>query len=516
MSFLRRLVSRVVLVSVGIAIQLAVLFFIIFYFSAYYLPIAFFFNLLSLFVVLFIVKRPGNPQIKLAWIVPVMVFPLFGGLIFLISGGKRPKKKLRNALDRAATLTKPHMQSNIPHDLSSPDLPLTAEVDRPIAGQCHYLHEQGFTAYRDTDATYYADCREGWERMLEDLRRAERFIFMEYFIINPGKMWDPVLEILKEKAAAGVDVRLMYDDVGSISYVSRHYHKDMEALGIKCVKFNPYRPVYAVVMNHRDHRKILVVDGHIGYTGGVNFSDEYIGETIRFGEWHDNVLRVEGEAVRSMTLLFLDMWNAARPTDTVESVADFMPQAEKVEQIRCGGYVLPYGDSPVDVEILAQNVYLNIINQASKYVYIFTPYLVLDYEMTRALCLAARRGADVRLIVPAIPDKKIVYELTQSYFPELIENGVKIYRFTPGFMHSKVFLSDDRIAVVGSVNLDYRSLLLHFENAVLFMDHPILPTVKADFEEVLSRCELVEAKTYRFNMLYDLYLGILRLFAPVL
>ena len=225
---------------------------------------------------------------------------------------------------------------------------------------------------------------------------------------------------------------------------------------------------------------------------------------------------MEGEAVRSMTLLFLEMWNAARSTDTAESIEDFMPKAEKVEHIRCDGYVLPYGDSPVDTEILAQNVYLNIINQASKYVYIFTPYLVLDYEMTRALCLAARRGADVRLIVPAIPDKKIVYELTQSYFPELIENGVKIYRFTPGFMHSKVFLADDRIAVVGSVNLDYRSLLLHFENAVLFMDHPVLPTVKADFEEVLSRCELVEAKTYRFNMLYDLYLGILRLFAPVL
>lgn len=516
MKLLRRLVSRVVLVSLGIAIQLAVLFYIVFNLSAYYLPIAFFFNLLSLLVVLFIIKRPGNPQIKLAWIVPVLVFPLFGGLIFLLSGGKRPKKKPRTALDKASVLTDAYMQSNIAHDLASPDLPLAADTDRGIAGQCRYLHEQGFTAYRDTDATYFSDCREGWERIMEDLRRAERFIFMEYFILNPGKMWDPVLEILKEKAAAGVDVRLMYDDVGSISYVSRHYHKEIEAFGIKCVKFNPYRPVYAVVMNHRDHRKITVVDGHVAYTGGINFADEYIGETVRFGEWHDNVLRMEGEAVRSMTLLFLEMWNAARPTDTAESIADFMPKPEQVAGMRCAGYVQPYGDSPVDAEILAQNVYLNIINQASKYVYIFTPYLVIDYEMTRALCLAARRGVDVRLIVPAVPDKKIVYELTQSYFPELIENGVKVYKFTPGFMHSKVFVADDRMAVVGSVNLDYRSLLLHFENAVLFMDHPVIPAVKADFEEVLPRCELVEAKKYRFNMLYELYLGLLRLFAPVL
>ncbi len=516
MKLFRRLFSRVVLVSLGIAIQLAWLFLIVFFLSAYYLPIAFLFNALSLLVVLFIIKRSGNPQIKMAWIVPILVFPLFGGLIFLLSGGKRPKKKLRQALDGASLLTVPYKQSNIDCDQSSFALPLATDIGRRMAGQSRYLHEQGFTAYRDTDVAYFSDCRAGWTSIMEDLKKAEKFIFMEYFILNPGKMWDPVLEILKEKAAAGVDVRLMYDDVGSISYVSRKYHQEIEALGIKCVKFNPYRPVYAVVMNHRDHRKILVVDGHIAYTGGINFSDEYIGEEIRFGEWHDNVLRTEGEAVRSMTLMFLEMWNAVRPTDKKEAIADFMPNPEQVADIRRAGYVQPYGDSPVDTEVLAQNVYLNIINQAVKYVYICTPYLVIDYEMTRALSLAARRGVDVRLIVPAIPDKKIVYELTQSYFPELIENGVKVCKFTPGFVHSKVFLADDRVAVVGSVNLDYRSLLLHFENAVLLIDHPVLPSVKADFEEMLPRCELVEAKKVRFNMLYELYLGLLRLFAPVL
>ena len=511
MKFLRRLFSRVVLVSLGIAIQLAWLFFIVFYLSAYYLPFAFALNLLSLAAVLFIINRPGNPQVKMAWIVPILVFPLFGGIIFLISGGKGPKHKLLRALEASEAMLAPHNRSNWDQN--------PAEVSREdayLAGQCHYLEKNGFPAYRDTDATYYSDCRAGWERMLRDLESAERFIFMEYFIINPGVMWDPVLEILKKKAAAGVEVRLIYDDVGSISYVPRKYYQELEQYGIQCVAFNPYRPVYAVVMNHRDHRKIMVIDGNVAYTGGVNFADEYIGEEIRFGEWRDNVLRLEGEGVRSMTLLFLEMWNANRPTDTCEGAAAYMPNPARSAAIRCDGLVQPYGDSPVDSEILAENVYLNIINQATKYVYIYSPYVVIDYEMTRALSLAARRGVDVRLVAPAIPDKKIVFALTKSHFPELIENGVKVYQFTPGFVHSKVFVADDRQAVVGSVNLDYRSMTLHFENACMFVDHPIIASVKADFEETFPRCELFVPKKRRFNVLYGLYLGLLRLFAPLM
>lgn len=516
MKLLRQLFSRVVLVSLGIAIQLAWLFLIVFYLSAYYLPVAFVLNLISLAAVVFIINRPGNPQVKMAWIVPILVFPLFGGIIFLISGGKGPKHKLLRALEKSEEMLAPYHKSNLALDFSSPsELPIPRE-DVYLTGQCHYLDKNGFPAYRDTDAAYYFDCKAGWERMLRDLDSAERFIFMEYFILNPGVMWDPVLEILKKKAAAGVEVRLMYDDVGSISYVPRKYHKELESYGIKCVAFNPYRPVYAVVMNHRDHRKIMVIDGNVSYTGGVNFADEYIGEDIRFGEWRDNIVRLEGEGVRSMTLLFLEMWNANRPTDTREAVAAYMPDPARSAAIRCGGLVQPYGDSPVDSEILAENVYLNVINQATDYVYIASPYVVIDYEMSRALSLAARRGVDVRLVVPAVPDKKIVYELTRSYFPELMENGVKVYKFTPGFVHSKVFLADDRQAVVGSVNLDYRSLTLHFENACMFVDHPVLSSIKADFEEMFPRCEAVSVKKRRFNVLYDLYLGLLRLFAPLL
>ena len=516
MKLLRKFFSRIVLVSLGIAVQLAWLFFILFYLSAYYLPIAFAFNLISLAAVIYIINRPGNPQVKMAWIVPILVFPLFGGVIFFISGGKRPKKKLRRALDESRAMLEPHRKSNMDLDLSNPSAVPARRQDVYLLGQCHYLHEQGFPVYRDTAADYFSDCREGWQSLLTDLESAERFIFMEYFIIKPGVMWDPVLEILTRKAAAGVDVRLIYDDVGSINYVPRDYHKRLEALGIQCIAFNPYRPVYAVVMNHRDHRKIAVIDGHIAYTGGANLADEYIGEEIRFGEWKDNLLRLSGEAVRSMTLLFLEMWNAHRKTDTRESAVAFMPDPARTSAVRCPGLVQPYGDSPVDSEILAENVYLNVINQATDYVYIYTPYVVIDYEMTRALSLAARRGVDVRLIVPAVPDKKTVYALARSHFPELIENGVKVYRFTPGFVHSKVFLADDRQAVVGTVNLDYRSLTLHFENACMFVDHPVLPSIRQDFEETLPRCEEVTVKKRRFDVLYDLYLGLLRLFAPLM
>ena len=512
MKLLRKLFSRVVLVSLAIAIQLAWLFFILFYLSAYYLPIALFFNLLSLAAVVFIINRPGNPQVKMAWVVPILVFPLFGGVIFLISGGKGPKKKLLRALDESSDMLRPYREAV---GKTEPPAPARRE-DRYLAGQCHYLDTRGFPAYTDTAADYYADCREGWERLLRDLRAAEKFIFMEYFIISPGVMWDPILEILREKAAAGVEVRLIYDDVGSISHLPRDYASRLEAMGIRCIAFNRYKPVYAVVMNHRDHRKITVIDGHIGYTGGANLADEYVGEEIRFGEWKDNFLRLEGKGVQGLTLLFLEMWNANRRTDTRHGVADYMPDPARFTQGSCDGVVQPYGDSPVDSEILAENVYLNIINQATDYVYIYTPYVVIDFEMTRALSLAARRGVDVRLVVPAVPDKKTVYHLGKSYFPELIENGVKVLRFTPGFVHSKVFLADDRQAVVGTINLDYRSLTLHFENACMFVDHPVIPSVKADFESTFPRCETVTVKKHRLNVLYDLYLGLLRLFAPLL
>ncbi len=513
MKLFRKLFSRVVLFSLGILIQLLWLFFVVFKISEYYLPIAFALNLISLVAVLYIIYRPGNPLIKMAWIVPILVFPLFGGIIFMISGGKAPKKKLARALSRSQALITPLLPAT---EASPKNKKEISRADRYIRGQCHYLAEYGFPYYENTEAVYFDNGRDGWLRMLEDLKSAKRFIFLEYFIIKPGTMWDAVLEVLKQKAAEGVEIRMIYDDVGSITYVPRKYAKTLEAVGIRCMAFNPYRPVYSVVMNHRDHRKIMVIDGHIAYTGGINFADEYIGEDLRFGEWKDNALRLSGEGVRAMSLMFLHMWNALRPTDTAESLKAYMPAPEDVADVTCGGVVQPYSDSPVDSEPLAENVYLNIINQAVDYVYIFSPYVIIDTETTRALCLAAKRGVDVRLVVPEIPDKKIIYHLTQSYFPELIESGVKIYKFTPGFVHAKCFVADDRLAVVGSINTDYRSLYLHFENACFFVDHPVVSAVKSDFEKTFPRCQEVTLKKRRFGLLHSAYLSILRLFAPLL
>ncbi len=555
MKFLSRLFSRVVLVSLAIAIQLAWLFVVAFVLSDIYLPFAILLNLISIAATVAIINRYGNPEIKLAWIVPILCFPLFGGLIYFISSGKRPKRNLRRALDKAKEITAEQYQTNYhpePTDIRG--------KDRYIWGQCNYIMDHGFPIYRDTKATYYDTGKAGWNAMINDLKRAEKFIFLEYFILAPGKMWGTVLDIIKEKKAAGVDVRVIYDDMGSISVLPRHYNRELERMGIPCVRFNPYRPVYSVVMNNRDHRKILVIDGKVGYTGGSNLADEYIGEMIRFGEWKDNFLRLEGEGVRSMTLMFLEMWYANRPAQksdrtgdetarkeavakadigemtgkdastvgkkTVKSrrkatfrvqedVTAFMPPAD-ASAISCPGLVLPYGNSPVDKSTMAGDIYLNLINQATEYVYIFTPYLIIDHEMSRALCMAAGRGVDVRVVVPAIPDKKSVYHLTQSYFPKLIDHGVVIYKYTPGFLHSKCFVVDDRLAVVGTINMDYRSLIQHFENACLFVDHPVVKDVRADFERTFPRCEVVQKKEPRFNMLYDIYLAILRVLAPML
>lgn len=510
MRVLKKIFSRVFLFSFGIFLQLLWLFTLVFWLSAYYLPIAFALNMASLAAVLFIVGREGNQEIKMAWIVPILAFPLFGGIIFMISGGKGPRRKLARALDKSDALIKPHVPAK--------DLTEERSVSRDayIQGQRHYLTAYGFPAYQNTCVDYDDNGRDAWLRMLEDLKHAERFIFMEYFIIDSGVMWNAVLDVLKEKAAQGLDVRVMYDDVGSISCLPRKYAKQLETYGIKCVAFNRYRPVYSVVMDHRDHRKILVIDGHTAYTGGINLADEYIGEKTRFGEWKDNSIRLQGEGVRGMTLMFLHMWNAVRPTDSSEQIASFMPRPEDVSGITCDGMVQPYGDSPVDNEPLAENVYLNVINQSVRYCYIFSPYVIIDEPMLRALCLAAKRGVDVRLVVPAIPDKKIVYHLTLSYLPELMENGVRVYKYTPGFVHTKSFVSDDRVAVVGSINTDYRSLYHHFENACLFFDHPVILDVKRDFEDTFPLCEEQEMRRHRLPLLYNVYLSILKLFAPLL
>ena len=349
--------------------------------------------------------------------------------------------------------------------------------------------------------------------LLADLEKAERFIFLEFFIVRTGKMWDGVEDILVRKAAQGVDVRLIYDDFGSLLGLPSDFVVQMERAHIRCIPFNPVVPLVSLVMNHRDHRKIVVVDGNTAYTGGINLADEYINEEERFGYWKDAALRTEGAAVWNFTVMFLDHWNAFRPSE--EDYTPFMPQAVSLPA-QSDGVIQPYGDSPLDEEALAETVYLNIINQAQRYVYIYTPYFAVGETMLEALKAAAKRGVDVRLVLPGIPDKKLIFRLTRSYYVPLLRAGVRIYEFTPGFLHAKCYVSDDRAAVVGSINMDYRSLFLHFECGALLLYNSQVIALRDDVLRTLPECREVRLADCRTSLAGTLLDSVLRLLSPLM
>lgn len=461
-------------------------------------------SLLSLLAVIYIINGPSKLSYKLAWIVPILAFPLLGGILFLISGGKAPKKRLRKAIEA--------QQARSKHTLPDCTETLKAIEDPHLMSQSRYLVKQDFPVYGDTETKYYPLGDDGYGDLLEALESAQRFIFMEYFIIKPGKMWDSIVEILERKAAEGVDVRLIYDDIGCLS---ARYDKLLEEKGIKVIAFNPFVPIYSTIMNNRDHRKILVVDGNLAFTGGINLADEYINEEQPYGHWKDSFIRLKGAGVWGLTLMFLQTWNALSPTDS--NFTPFRP----TEAFAGDGFVQPYGDSPLDYEYIGESVYLNMINNARNYVYVMTPYLILDEEMNTALQLAAKRGVDVRILTPGIPDKRTVWHLTRAHYPSLLEAGVRIFEYTPGFLHSKNVVCDDEVAVVGTINMDYRSLCLHFENACLLLGGQVVREVRDDCTEtflVSKEITLKQIRKYKrgAGLLHSIYYAFLRLFAPLL
>lgn len=505
--FLNKILNRIVFVVLALLIQLSWFFLATFYLSESFAFVNIFLNLISLLVVLYIINRNSNPTVKLAWVVPILTIPLFGGIIYLMFGGKSPTRKMRRKLEKSSEQLKPY----------APDhSALTEEIfksDPGAGGQVRYLNHGGFSVYRNTECRYFELGDSLFPVLLEELEKAKKFIFIEFFIVEEGKMWNTILDILKRKAAEGVDVRILYDDVGSLTRLPYGYDRELEQSGVHCMAFNSFKPVLSIVMNNRDHRKILVIDGNVGFTGGINIADEYINEKQRFGHWKDTAVMLHGEAVWNLTMLFLEMWNAFRPTD--EQFEQFMPKFDADELPESDGYVLPYGDSPLDDEILAENVYLNIINHAKRYLYIFTPYLIIDNETVTALRLAAMRGVDVRIITPGIPDKKTIFHLTRSHYAVLIESGIKIFEYTPGFMHAKSFVCDDEIAVVGTINLDYRSLYLHFECGAFFYKSSIIKAVRDDFlktQELSSPAKIMQKPV---SLTRGIYYAILRLFSPL-
>ena len=389
---------------------------------------------------------------------------------------------------------------------------IKADIDDKKIDNIKYLiNRTHYFVSTNNDITYYNFGEKFYPELIKELKKAKKFIFMEYFIINEGVMWNGILDILKEKAAAGVDVRILYDDMGSIAMLSTDYAKQLEKFGIKCIPFNKLSPFRGIFMNNRDHRKMTIIDGKVAFSGGVNLSDEYININSRLGIWKDNGIKIVGDAIWNLTVMFLTLWNANinEDNDITKYKYDFKNSNENK------GYVIPYGVAPLHKDLIGEDVYINIINSAKNYLYIMTPYLIIDTDIVNSLCRAAKRGVDVRIVVPGIPDKKIVYTQTTSFFIILNNNGVKIYKYTNGFVHSKVFLSDDIRAVVGTINMDYRSLYLHFENGIYMENVDEINKIYEDFDSTFKDCKKLNDKDVKAGLIKSLWQAILRLFAPL-
>mgnify|MGYP000251344953 CR=1 FL=1 len=509
MKYLKLIFNRLFVFGLMILVQVVYMLLILNKFSHYSQVWSAICLVLSILVVLFIVNKEDNPAYKIAWIIPILLFPIFGGLLYLFLGNKKPTRRMRDKIEKEHEKHKCRVQNQeVIKDIEKQDL--------RVAGQVRYLSNHvGFPIYENTNATYYKSGEENFKDMIRELKAAKHYIFMEYFIIDEGDMWDTILDILEQKAQEGLDVRLIYDDMGCVSNLPYKYDRILEARGIKCMAFNPFIPFVSLAMNNRDHRKILVIDGHTGFTGGINLADEYINTKERFGYWKDTGIMLKGEGVWNLTTMFLHMWNSFRPTD--EDYDKFRPHVHLNKLVQHDGYIQPYGDSPLDEEVVGENVYLNLINNAKKYVYIFTPYLIIDNEMATALKIAAKSGVDIKIVTPYIPDKKFVHAVTKSYYESFIKDGIEIYEFTPGFMHAKTFVVDDEYGVVGSINLDFRSLYLHYECGVWLYKTESIKSMKDDYLETLKRCHKVTMEECKnTSSIRKVLRLIIRMFAPLL
>jgi len=501
-------ILRAVFVAVSIFFQAVWLMIQILKLNEYSVWIALMTSLLSAFVVLQLYSRHTTAAMKMPWIMLILAFPVMGLSLYLMivvfGDFGKTGKQLKTAQRKTEGLL----------SQSEEAINELERQDRSAANISRYAQKFARSpVYWNTAVRYYAQGAEAFEAMKQELEKAERFIFMEYFIVAEGSAFRELRDILERKAAQGVDVRLMYDDIGSIGYANFRFASELNKSGIRCQVFNPALPVLNLFMNHRDHRKITVIDGKVGFTGGYNLADEYFDRAHPYGKWKDTGLRLEGEAVRSLTAEFLKMWYVT--TRQEEEWDRFLSVTHSVPGEM--GFVQPFGDDPLDRERVAENVYLNLISRAKEKLYITTPYLIITDEMNSALGLAAKRGVDVRIITPGIPDKKTVFKLTQSYYPDLVEQGVRIFEYTPGFIHAKQCLCDGDMASIGTSNLDYRSLYLHFENNVLLYNCAAVKQIEADFESLFPQCREV-TDSYRIGKRKLLYTWqcVLRLFAPLM
>ena len=504
------LFQRSVIVALLILLQAVVLLVPMVWASSYYVYVYWACVVLSLLAVLVIIRRQTDPGYKIGWIIPILLFPMFGWLVYLLCGGNKLSARMRRkmqGMDRT-------MVEQLEGDYKSHKL---AAMGADAVNQARYLERYArCPVYSNTWTRYFPLGDDVFPVMLEELKKAQRYIFLEYFILAPGVFWDSIVEILKEKHAAGVDVRVIYDDVGSLGTLPADYAAKFEReTGIPCCVFNRFKPVISIRMNNRDHRKLCIIDGHTAFTGGINLADEYINQKSRFGHWKDSAILVKGEAAWSMTVMFLTMWEYIR--EVAVDYAALRPTSLPPEAaLGKDCFVQPYADNPLDNEPVGETVYLNLISKAKRYVYIMTPYLIVSDSVNTALRNAAKSGVDVRIITPHIPDKKLVFELTRSHYQSLLEAGVQIFEYTPGFVHAKNVVSDDVVGVVGTINMDYRSMFLHFEDAVLLYQDLTILDIKADFWSTQLQCQRITLEQcLERSWLRRLFRSILRVLAPL-
>lgn len=503
----RRLFSQPFLISMLLLLQLALFFFLVTATARYSDIIRVILSLISILVVFFIFNKRDKPDYKLTWVFLILVVPVFGGLFYLLFYIQSPRKKVKRRLEEIYRRSQ---------HLFKPDEDALAELEKHT-DSClrlpRYLQNHaGYPLYPNTYAQYLTPGESFFTALVTELQQAERYIFLEFFIVEEGIMLNTVLDVLKEKARAGVEVRFMYDDMVNIWRLPRHFPGLLAEYGIKSIAFNKYRPVLSTLQNNRDHRKIAVIDGRVAFTGGINLADEYINAVERFGHWKDAAIVIKGEAAWSFTMMFLQMWTFA--TGDNEDYAKFRPQFPAA--VHRDGWAQPYGDSPIDDEYVSEHVYTEIITGAKEYLYINTPYLIVDETMLSALALAAKAGVDVKIITPHHWDKRYVHITTRSYYRDLIKAGVEVYEYTIGFNHSKTFVADDKCATVGTANLDFRSLYLHFECGIWLYGSRVVQQVKEDFLATLANCHPITIDECQANAFLRLVQNVLRVFAPLL
>lgn len=510
MKAFRILFTRLTTISFAILLQIVIIFLAIALLGERFPVLFVFTTICSVIVVIWLGMKNDNPAYKLAWVTVILVMPVVGCTIYLLWGNKRLPRKTRIAAESFNSVS---MEYRV-RDTKA--IRALAEEDKDLAVTARYLDEiAGFPLWEHTEAEYFPTGEKMFTRLMEELNKAQEYVFMEYFIVQEGHMWDPIHALLRKKIRSGVDVYFIYDDIGCINTLPKGYDHILEDEGFHVHIVNPFRPRLNPAMNYRDHRKITVIDGKVAFCGGMNLADEYINEKERFGHWKDTAVMIEGQGVWNLTETFIRMWNFC--SEKKKDTLDERNYRHTIGVARSDGYVQPFSDTPLDFENVSESFFLNVINHATDYVYITTPYLVIDHEMQSALCLAAKNGVDVHLITPGIPDKKTVFKVTRSYYLPLLEAGVKISEYTPGFIHAKNLVADDNVALVGTINMDYRSFYFHFECGVAFYHNSVISAVKEDFLHTLASSRgITYAAAKKISLWERICRSVLRLFAPLM